>query len=87
MSTMDGFLPGARCEVISVHHPCFADDIGKRVVITEVMEDSRQVWAYEDKPVTYKVNRAGYSVVDRDPRGVLTLYSVDQLSLLPSWAL
>lgn len=76
------FAPGVRCEVVSVHHPCFSHYIGKRIIITKVHPDTRQVWAHEDKPVTYRTNRAGRRVVDHDPRCIQSIYSFDDLRIL-----
>ena len=39
------FRPGVRC------------DVGKVVIVTKVSAGLRQVWAHDDKPVTYKINR------------------------------
>ena len=43
--------------------------------------DTRQVWAHEDKPVTYRTNRAGRRVVDHDPRCIQSIYSFDDLRI------
>ncbi len=79
---VDDFRPGVRCEIVSVHHPCFLRDIGKVIVVTKVSADTRQVWAHDDRPVTYKVNRNGRRVVDSDPRCVQTVYGMDGLRVL-----
>jgi hypothetical protein len=76
------FRPGVRCEIVSVHHPCFAKDVGKIIVVTKVSADTRQLWAHDDKPVTYKVNRQGRRVVDSDPRCIQTVYGMDSLRVL-----
>lgn len=76
------FGPGQRCEIVSVHHPVFAKEIGKRVIITKVCPDTRQVFAHEDRPVTYKLNRAGRRVVDSDPRCIQSIYGFEQLRVL-----
>lgn len=75
------FHPGVRCEIISVHHSCFSRDIGKVVVVTKVCAETRQVWAHDDKPVTYKVNRNGRRIVDSDPRCIQTVYGMDCLQV------
>lgn len=74
--------PGQRCEIVSVHHPVFAKEIGKRVIIVKVHPDTRQVWAHDDRPVTYKTNRAGRRVVDSDPSCIQSIYGFDQLRLI-----
>ncbi len=79
---VDDFRPGVRCEIVSVHHPCFSRDIGKVIVVTKVSADTRQVWAHDDRPVTYKVNRNGRRVVDSDPRCIQTVYGMDGLRVL-----
>lgn len=76
------FRPGVRCEIISVHHPCFSSAIGKVVFVTKVSADTLQVWAHDDRPVTYKANRNGKRVVDSDPRCIQTVYSMDGLRVL-----
>lgn len=76
------FKPGQRCEIVSVHHPVFAHYIGKRIIIVKVHPDTRQVWAHDDRPVTYKTNRAGRRVVDSDPSCIQSCYGFDQLRLI-----
>lgn len=76
------FRPGVRCEIVSVHHPCFAKDIGKIIVVKKVSPDTCQVWAHDDKPVTYKINRNGRRVVDSDPQCVQTIYGMEALRVL-----
>ena len=55
---------------------------GKRVIIVKVHPDTRQVWAHDDRPVTYKTNRAGRRVVDSDPSCIQSIYGFDQLRLI-----
>ena len=76
------FKPGQRCEIVSVHHPVFNRYIGKRIIIVKVHPDTRQVWAHDDRPVTYKTNRAGRRVVDSDPSCIQSIYGFDQLRLI-----
>lgn len=76
------FRPGQRCEIVSERRPLFANEIGKRVIITKVYPDTRQVFAHDDRPVTYKVNRAGRRVVDSDPSCIQSIYSFEQLRVL-----
>jgi hypothetical protein len=76
------FQIGQRCEIVSIHHPCFAKMIGSRVVITKVCPDTFQVWAHDDKPVRYRINKQGRQVIDYDPKCVQSLYSFDQLKVL-----
>lgn len=73
------FVPGMRCEVVNVQHPCFSHYNGRRVILVKVHADTRQAWAHEDAPVTYRINRNGRRVVDRDPRCIQSIYSFDQL--------
>lgn len=75
------FYIGARCEVVSVHHPVFTKTIGTIVKIVTIY-DTGNVQAYEDKPVRYRINRRGDRVVDFDPTCIRSFYSVDQLKLL-----
>jgi hypothetical protein len=79
---VEDFRPGVRCEIVSVHHPCFSRDVGKVIVVTKVSADTRQVWAHDDRPVTYKINRNGRRVVDSDPRCIQTVYGMDGLRVL-----
>lgn len=76
------FKPGQRCEIVSVHHPVFNRYIGKRIIIVKVHADTRQVWAHDDSPITYKTNRAGRRVVDSDPSCIQSIYGFDQLRLI-----
>lgn len=76
------FQPGMRCRIVSVHHPCFSSDVGKIIVVTKVSSSTRQVWAHDDKPVKYRINRNGQCVTDYDPRCIQSLYGFEQLRLL-----
>ena len=76
------FKAGQRCEIVSVHHPVFNRYIGKRIIIVKVHPDTRQVWAHDDRPITYKTNRAGRRVVDSDPSCIQSIYGFDQLRLI-----
>ncbi|WP_367899703.1 hypothetical protein [Xanthomonas oryzae] len=67
-----------RCRVTRVHHPVFARDVGK-VVIVDRFAGLGMVWAHDDKPVTYRTNRAGRRVVAFDPSWVQSLYHMDDL--------
>lgn len=70
---------GSRCVIVSVHHPAFDKDIGKAVVVARVLEHS--VTVCDDRPKTYRVNRAGRSVVASDPSCCQTFMSADRLRL------
>jgi hypothetical protein len=76
------FQPGTRCEVLSVHHPCFAREVGKIVIVTKVNPDFRSVFAHDDKPVTYRVGRNGRRVVASDPYCIQTIYSMEALRVI-----
>jgi hypothetical protein len=76
------FRPGQRCEIISVHHAAFSSDIGCKIIITRVSPDTRQVWAHDDKPPRFRINRNGRRVTDYDPRCIQTIYSFEQLRVL-----
>lgn len=67
-----------RYRVARVHHPVFAHDVGK-IVIVDRFAGSGMVWAHDDKPVTYRTNRAGRQVVAFDPQCVQSLYHMDDL--------
>jgi hypothetical protein len=67
-----------RYRVARVHHPVFARDVGK-VVIVDRFAGLGMVWAHDDKPVTYRTNRAGRRVVAFDPCCVQSLYHIDDL--------
>ncbi|HIF4305210.1 TPA: protein klcB [Salmonella enterica subsp. enterica serovar Infantis] len=73
------FAQGQRCKIISVHHPCFAKEVGKHVIITKVHPATRQVWAHDDKPARFRVNRNGRKVCEYDPRCIESCYGYDQL--------
>lgn len=75
------FYPGLVCKITSVHHPVFTDQVGERVVIVRTTDG--MAWVHDDKPVTYRVNRNGNRVVDRDPRSILSSYSFDRLEPMP----
>lgn len=78
----DGFRVGQRCEIVSVHHPVFAKEIGKQIIITKVSQGTRQVWAHDDKPPKYRINRNGNCVIDYDPRCIQSIYGFDNLRIL-----
>ena len=78
----EGFRVGQRCEIVSVHHPVFAKEIGKQIIITRVSQDTRQVSAHDDKPLRYRINRNGHRVIDYDPRCIQTIYGFDNLRIL-----
>jgi hypothetical protein len=67
---------------VSVPHPVFTSEIGKIVVIRQILPDTRQVWASYDVPVTYRINRHGRRIVAFDPRWALTCYSLHHLRIL-----
>jgi hypothetical protein len=46
-----GIVPGSRCQIISVHHRCFNDKLGRVVVVVKVFENS--VLAHDDKPLAH----------------------------------
>jgi hypothetical protein len=76
------FLPGTRCEIVSAHHSCFAKDVGKVVIVTKANPDFRSVFAHDDKPVTYRINRNGRRVVVSDPSCIQTIYSMEALRII-----
>ncbi|EDD8358767.1 klcB [Salmonella enterica subsp. enterica serovar Enteritidis] len=76
---LSAFCPGQRCEIINVHHPCFAKEVGKHVIITKISAHARVVWAHDDKPPRYRINRNGRKVCEYDPRCIESCYGYDQL--------
>jgi hypothetical protein len=40
------------------------------------------VWAHDDKPPRFRINRNGRRVTDYDPRCIQTIYSFEQLRVL-----
>lgn len=78
----DEFKVGLRCEVMSVHHPVFKKEIGKMVIVTKVNLDTGSVWVHEDRPITYRKNRKGRTVVQSDPRCIESIYSMDELRVV-----
>ncbi|ASS66392.1 MULTISPECIES: hypothetical protein [unclassified Paenibacillus] len=84
--TNDEIKPGSLCEFIrndprhATMPNLYPDRIGMRVVVVSVQGE--WAWCYDDRPVTYRINRRGQRVVDFDPRGNTTPYQVDELSVL-----
>ncbi|MDD5112917.1 MAG: klcB [Methylobacter sp.] len=78
----EGFCVGQRCKIVNVHHPVFAKEIGKQIIITKVSQDTRQVWAHDDKPPTYRINRNGRRVIEHNPKCVQTIYGFDNLRIM-----
>jgi hypothetical protein len=72
------FRAGQRATVARVHHPAFAKDIGKAVIIRRVC--GALVWASDDKPAVMRTNRMGREVPVSDPMAVQTVYAVSELS-------
>jgi ribosomal protein L17 len=70
---------GSRCRIVSVNHPCFSSNIGKYVIVARVFDNV--VTVYDDKPVTYRINKLGKRVVDYNPSCTQTFYMKEQLSL------
>lgn len=70
---------GQRCEIVKEPREAFRDRIGKVVVIAKVYPKEGCVFAYDDKPITYKTNRKGRRVVDHDPSCIQTVYCIDAL--------
>ena len=68
---------GQRCKVMATGYLP-----GSVVVVAKVWVDTRTVFAHQDKPVTYKLNRNKRRVVDSDPRSIQTAYSMDDLQAL-----
>ncbi|MGZ8181799.1 MAG: klcB [Methylobacter sp.] len=78
----EGFRVGQRCQIISMHHPVFAKEIGKVVIVTKVNPANRSVWAHDDKPTKFRINRNGRQVIEYDPRCIQSGYGFDQLRIL-----
>ena len=76
------FKRGQRCEIISVHHAAFSPDVGRKIIITKVSPETRQVWAHDDKPPRFRTNRNGRRVTDYDPQCIQSIYSFQQLRVL-----
>lgn len=77
-------VAGSRCQIVSVYHRSQLNTLGRVVVVVKVNPEFNSVWAHDDKPVTYRTNRAGRRVIDHDPRCIQSIYSLDQLRLLPA---
>lgn len=73
--------PGSRCRIIRVHHPCFNHRLGQAVIVVSIF-DENNVLVYDDKPFTYRINRKGERVVDRDPRCIREFIGPDELELV-----
>ena len=73
------FRSGQRCEIISVHHPVFSSEIGRKIITTKVFADTRQGWAHHDGPARCRINRNGRRITDYDPRCIQSIYRVEQL--------
>jgi hypothetical protein len=72
-------FPGARCKVISVHHPAFNNELEQAVVVAKLAGE--QVWVSKDEAPRYRINRAGRRVVAHDPRCIQTLHFASSLRL------
>jgi hypothetical protein len=75
------FYVGARCEVVQVHHPVFAKNIGTIIKIVTIY-DSGTIVAHDDKPPRTRYNRRGRLVVEYDPTCIRSSYSADDLKLI-----
>jgi hypothetical protein len=75
----NALFAGARCTIATVHHPAFNKELGKAVVVSKLAGE--QVWASDDKPVQYRINRNKRRVIDHDPSCVQTIYAAASLRL------
>lgn len=64
-----------------VHHPAFANEIGKEVVLQQATSDPRMFWCCANRPLQTRINRLGRRVVSYDPRCSLHLYDIRSLVL------
>jgi hypothetical protein len=76
------FRPGQLCEIVSVNLPIFADNIGRKIIITKAVPDMQLVWAHDARPPRYGINRNGKRVKEYDPRMCESLYNFNQLRVL-----
>ena len=79
LSPMHTIKVGKRLVITKVWHPTMNDRLGKRVVVARVDVDERVAWVFDDKPVSFRINRAGNKEVI-DPRCIQVLYSFSCLS-------
>lgn len=82
------FKRGEVCELIAndprreARPDLYEDRIGKRVIVDELDEDNGWVWAYEDRPARYRINKRGKRVCEYDPRCVTKPYKQEWLKVL-----
>lgn len=81
------YAPGVRCQIVAVRWRFDLHRLGKVVVLTKVDHQLGSAFAYNDDPVTYKVNRKGRKVIDHDPACIQTVYLLDELKPLPHGSL
>lgn len=82
---LGSFFPGQRCRIVGVHHPVFASSIGRQIVVVKVCAEFGLVWAHDDRPVTYRLNRHGRRVVASDPSCIQSLYGIQYLRPVRAW--
>jgi hypothetical protein len=81
------FVRGAKCQIIQVHWRWDVRKLGKVVVLTHVDHELGACFAYNDEPVTYRLNRKGRKIIDHDPSCIQSVYSLDDLRPVPSGGL
>lgn len=81
-------VPGSRCQIVKVRFRHDLHRLGRVIVVTKVnLPEFDSVWAHDDSPVTYRTNRNGRRVVVSDPRCIQSIYSLDEIRLLPCGSL
>lgn len=72
--------------IVAVHHPCFANRIGREVVLVRATSNPGVFWCMENRPLQTRINRLGREVVSYDPRCIQTLYNIEHLAPVPGRA-
>lgn len=72
-------FPKQRCVVSKSRRSYAKDEMERVVIVTQVCRQTRTVFAYEDKPMRYRLNGRGREVVEFDPKSIQTVYSWNEL--------
>ena len=56
-AALPGIVPGARCQIVSVHHPAVRHYLGRVIVVVKVNTDFGSVWAHDGVAAEFGKNR------------------------------
>ncbi|GBF73077.1 hypothetical protein PA598K_01362 [Paenibacillus sp. 598K] len=70
----EAIKPGTVCRV-----KCRFGISPDKLVVVDKQAGGDSYWAYDNRPVRYRINRKGVRVVESDPACIQTIYSAEDL--------